>query len=123
MTSETRTQQMDPPEAARKVKPRELERHDSENIRNTDREDKIRARAHRIWEDLGQPENQHHQHWEQASREIDAEDGAPSSSDNRPPEENSAVSDLQSESTGASSYGGKDIASTATGAGKNKLRP
>ena len=38
----------------------------------SDREQKIRERAHGIWEEQGRPEGQHHDHWAQAEAEIDA---------------------------------------------------
>ncbi|HEX2889564.1 DUF2934 domain-containing protein [Vineibacter terrae] len=38
------------------------------------REEKIRERAHQIWEQEGRPAGQEAQHWERASREIDAAD-------------------------------------------------
>jgi hypothetical protein len=41
---------------------------------NDDREERIRARAHEIWENAGRPEGLDKEHWEQASREIDEED-------------------------------------------------
>jgi hypothetical protein len=36
-------------------------------------EDRIRERAHQIWEGEGRPEGRHAEHWEQARREIEAE--------------------------------------------------
>ncbi len=36
------------------------------------REEKIRERAHQIWEQEGRPGGQEARHWERASREIDA---------------------------------------------------
>lgn len=39
-----------------------------------DREDRIRQRAHEIWEREGQPEGKHDEHWAQATAEIAAED-------------------------------------------------
>ncbi len=39
-------------------------------------EDRIRRRAHAIWEREGRPEGRHQEHWEQARREIEAEEGA-----------------------------------------------
>ena len=38
-----------------------------------DREDRIRKRAHALWEQNGRPEGRHEEHWQQASQE--AEDG------------------------------------------------
>ena len=37
-----------------------------------DREEKIRQRAHEIWEMEGRPEGRNQEHWERAHREIDA---------------------------------------------------
>jgi Protein of unknown function (DUF2934) len=37
-----------------------------------DREARIRARAHEIWEKEGRPAGEEQRHWDQASREIDA---------------------------------------------------
>jgi hypothetical protein len=42
-----------------------------------DREEKIRERAYAIWEGEGHPEGRALQHWEQASREIEAEPPQP----------------------------------------------
>jgi hypothetical protein len=38
-----------------------------------DRHERIRQRAHEIWEQAGRPEGAHMEHWEQATAEIDAE--------------------------------------------------
>ena len=38
-----------------------------------DREQRIRERAHQIWEKEGQPEGRERDHWERAEREIDGE--------------------------------------------------
>ena len=39
-----------------------------------DRQHRIRQRAHQIWEDHGRPHGSDRDHWDQATREIDAED-------------------------------------------------
>ena len=39
-------------------------------------EDRIRRRAHEIWEHAGQPDGRNDEHWEQACRELAAEDAA-----------------------------------------------
>jgi hypothetical protein len=39
------------------------------------REHRIRARAHAIWESQGQPHGADREHWDQAAKEIDAEEG------------------------------------------------
>ena len=36
-----------------------------------DRQDRIRQRAHEIWEKAGRPEGAHQEHWEQATAEVD----------------------------------------------------
>ena len=41
-----------------------------------DRENKIRERAHRIWQLEGSPEGRAHDHWRQAEKEVDAEEAA-----------------------------------------------
>jgi hypothetical protein len=38
-----------------------------------EREERIRRRAHQIWEASGRPVGQEREHWEQAVREIDGE--------------------------------------------------
>jgi hypothetical protein len=39
-----------------------------------DREERIRQRAHRIWEEAGRPEGKAQEHWERAAQELDRED-------------------------------------------------
>ena len=39
-----------------------------------DRQHRIRQRAHTIWENHGRPHGADRDHWDQATREIDAED-------------------------------------------------
>lgn len=41
----------------------------------TEREDRIRNRAHEIWQREGQPHGRHDDHWQKAREEIEAEDG------------------------------------------------
>jgi Protein of unknown function (DUF2934) len=40
-------------------------------------EERVRQRAHEIWEEAGRPDGQHDAHWEQAQREIEAEGSRP----------------------------------------------
>jgi len=44
-----------------------------------DRQERIRNRAHQIWQEEGQPAGHHERHWHQAAADIDREDaGKPS---------------------------------------------
>lgn len=38
------------------------------------RQERIRRRAHAIWEQAGRPDGAHQQHWDQAAAEIDGEE-------------------------------------------------
>jgi hypothetical protein len=38
-------------------------------------EERVRRRAHEIWEREGRPEGRHDQHWQQAKDELAVEDG------------------------------------------------
>lgn len=40
-------------------------------------EERVRQRAHKIWEEAGCPDGEHDAHWEQAHREIEAEGDEP----------------------------------------------
>ena len=40
-----------------------------------ERDERIRQRAHRIWQQAGCPEGRDQEHWERAMRELDAETG------------------------------------------------
>jgi hypothetical protein len=40
----------------------------------TDREERIRKRAHRLWQQAGEPEGRDEEFWHLATTEIDAED-------------------------------------------------
>lgn len=53
-----------------------------------DREARIRARAHRLWEEEGRPEGRAEQHWREAARQTAAEDagGSPPADPLRNPE-------------------------------------
>jgi Protein of unknown function (DUF2934) len=39
-----------------------------------ERVERIKQRAHELWEQEGRPEGRHSEHWEQATREIEAEE-------------------------------------------------
>jgi hypothetical protein len=45
-----------------------------ESRMGSDREERIRRRAHAIWEREGKPHGSHQEHWDQATSEIDTED-------------------------------------------------
>ncbi|WP_254016458.1 DUF2934 domain-containing protein [Mesorhizobium escarrei] len=42
-----------------------------------DRQERIRRRAHAIWEQAGRPDGAHQQHWDQAAAEIDGDESRP----------------------------------------------
>ena len=42
----------------------------------TERDDNIRAKAYELWEKAGRPEGQEAEHWAEAERLVDAEEGA-----------------------------------------------
>lgn len=41
-----------------------------------DREERIRQRAHELWEQEGRPEGRAQDHWERAAQDLDREDAA-----------------------------------------------
>jgi len=41
-----------------------------------DRQHLIRKRAYEIWEQEGYPQGQHERHWDQATRDVDAQEGS-----------------------------------------------
>jgi hypothetical protein len=41
-----------------------------------DKTDRIRKKAHEIWESEGRPHGRHDYHWDEASRQIESEDAA-----------------------------------------------
>ncbi|WP_244735173.1 DUF2934 domain-containing protein [Mesorhizobium sp. 113-3-9] len=68
-----------------------------------DRQERIRNRAHQIWQEEGQPAGHHERHWHQAAADIDREDaGKPSA---------------------AKTSAAKTPAKKASGAGKAKAAP
>lgn len=42
----------------------------------SDREARVRERAHQLWEQEGRPHGRDADHWDQATREVDAQDSA-----------------------------------------------
>ncbi|WP_192365697.1 DUF2934 domain-containing protein [Mesorhizobium mediterraneum] len=49
-----------------------------------DRQERIRRRAHAIWEQAGRPDGAHQQHWDQAAAEIDGGESRPKTKSARP---------------------------------------
>ncbi len=49
-----------------------------------DRQERIRKRAHEIWESEGRPHGAHDRHWHQAAAEIDATAAKPAGSASKP---------------------------------------
>ena len=42
--------------------------------RTSEREEQIRQRAYRLWEEAGQPEGAAQDHWDRAAQDLDRED-------------------------------------------------
>ena len=42
--------------------------------RTSEREERIRQRAYRLWEEAGQPEGAAQDHWDRAAQDLDRED-------------------------------------------------
>jgi hypothetical protein len=49
-----------------------------------DKQERIRQRAHAIWEQAGRPDGAHQQHWDQATAEMDGKDSKPKAKAARP---------------------------------------
>jgi hypothetical protein len=60
-----------------------------------DREEKIRQRAHRIWEEEGRPDGKESEHWQRAAQEV-GDDGVQREPMREASESSRAVQDLQS---------------------------
>ncbi len=67
-------------------------------------EDRIRERAHRIWEEEGRPHGRHEEHWQRARREILGNKAPP----NFRPGEPGAAEDIPSQSGGLPGTGISD---------------
>jgi len=82
-----------------------------------DRQDRIRRRAHEIWEQTGRPEGAHQAHWEQATAEIDGAakpkkaakkaDAKPAKADAKPKAEKSKAEKPAAKSSKAKVRSGK----------------
>lgn len=44
------------------------------DTRTSDREERIRQRAYKLWEEAGRPEGTAQDHWERAAQDLDRED-------------------------------------------------
>ncbi|MBY3558532.1 DUF2934 domain-containing protein [Rhizobium laguerreae] len=64
-------------------------------MEDRDRENRIRERAHQIWEREGGGEGNQERHWEQATREIDAENAAAGEGDDGKTGSTGSASGLQ----------------------------
>lgn len=58
-----------------------------------DRQERIRNRAHQIWQQEGQPAGQHERHWHQAAADVDAEHATGTSSVAKKPAKKTAGAD------------------------------
>jgi hypothetical protein len=79
-----------------------------------DREDRIRQRAYRIWEDEGCPDGRDREHWDRAAQEVD---GAGSPDDEATGAEKPGIemqsSEAPSVATAAASNRGRSTASAS----------
>ncbi len=87
----------------------------------SDREQKIRERAHAIWEAEGRPEGRESEHWERAMRDVDAGDhGSPGALSNRGEQPAASVgqaSGLQRSGVGPGGGPGAGAGSIGSGGG------
>ncbi|MBZ9741257.1 MULTISPECIES: DUF2934 domain-containing protein [unclassified Mesorhizobium] len=56
-----------------------------------DRQERIRNRAHQIWQEEGQPAGHHERHWHQAAADVDREDAGSPSTGKKPAKKAAAV--------------------------------
>ena len=66
------------------------------SMTDKNREERIRERAHSIWEREGRQEGQHDAHWKRARREIENEDGESGASASAAAESSATSSDEDS---------------------------
>lgn len=64
-----------------------------------DRQERIRRRAHAIWEQAGRPDGAHQQHWDQAAAEIDGEESRPKAKLPKKPAEDTKPKDNKPKAT------------------------
>jgi hypothetical protein len=77
-----------------------------------DQEQRIRERAHCLWEEEGRPEGRHAEHWQRACREIDAESCR--SGDRSKTAASGANAGTQSDQVGSSGLVGADDVGVGT---------
>ncbi len=58
----------------------------------TDRQERIRRKAHQIWDRSGRPDGHHDEHWRQATAEIEQEDAAPRPEKRKPADQHASPS-------------------------------
>ena len=90
----------------------------------SDREQRIRERAHKIWEDEGCPEGQNQRHWDMAARQIDGEPDSENPSQPAPGEQQvskSTVEETTSPPTGEEQR--RQTAARAEEKSRNTKRP
>jgi hypothetical protein len=78
-----------------------------------DREEQIRQRAHRMWEEEGRPEGRHAEHWARAAAELDGGGAA----QDRPTSPGGIASSLQPGGTIPGGSPGAGLGSIGTGGG------
>lgn len=92
--------------------------------READTEERIRARAHQIWNDAGQPDGRHEEHWEQATREIRAESNMQADEGSaRPSGHTGVATGLQPGGTIPANTPGATVGSIGTGGGSTAGNP
>jgi hypothetical protein len=86
-----------------------------------DREERIRERAHQLWEQEGRPDGRDADHWERAAREVDAEDRSldvgTTPAKTAPPASGGLASGLQPGGTVPGGSPGASTGSIGTGGG------
>ena len=86
-----------------------------------DRQERIRRRAHAIWEQAGRPDGAHQQHWDQATAEIDGEESRPKAKlaeRTRPPPRTQAQGCPAGQAQRASGFRQHKILGSSGGAGE-----
>ncbi|MFA6156888.1 DUF2934 domain-containing protein [Mesorhizobium sp.] len=66
-----------------------------------DRQERIRKRAHQIWQEEGQPAGQHERHWRQAAEDVDRDSAGKPSKAKKAPAAGKAKADSKQEKAAA----------------------